>query len=173
MSISTKGGDEGETSLLFGKRVSKTHARVWAYGTVDELNSVLGLCRAHTEDTVQERQLMKIQQTLVSLMAELATDDDKLVRFLERSKDSLGDDDLAYLDKLGEVMEGENVRFTGWLIPGDSVIQAFLDQARTTCRRAERYAVAINEQGGEVRPIVLQYLNRLSDILWLMGRAEV
>ncbi|TVP81547.1 MAG: cob(I)yrinic acid a,c-diamide adenosyltransferase [Puniceicoccaceae bacterium] len=167
MSISTKRGDDGSTCLLFNKRVSKTHPRVMTYGRVDELGSALGLCRAHCQDPTTQAQILEIQQQLVQLMAELATDDGDQGRYQEKYAEQAIS--AAHIEALGaHVIEKEKgIRFEGWSYAGDSVADAFFDQARTTCRRAERAVVALAESGATVRPELIQYLNRLADLLWL------
>lgn len=167
MSISTKRGDDGSTSLLFGKRVSKTHPRVMTYGRVDELSSALGLCRAHSEDAATQAGLLEIQKQLIQMMAELATDDADQSRYQEKyGAKAVQADALDALDRLVAEKE-KGIRFEGWTYAGETIVDAFFDQARTTCRRAERGLVALKEFGAEVRPLLIQYLNRLADLLWL------
>ena len=170
MSISTRKGDDGTTSLLFGKRVPKTHPRVAAYGTVDELNSAIGLCRAHGTVQANAELLRAIQRALMAVMSELATDDADQDRFRKKEGASLTTDHLDKLDKAVAAKEAEGGAFRGWEYPGDNAAQAFFDQARSTCRRAERAVLALGETGAAVRPLLPQYLNRLSDLLWLLAR---
>ncbi len=172
MSIATKKGDEGETSLIYGRRVSKNHPRVWAYGSVDELNSVLGLCRSHGADGRVERFIHSVQMDLIQIMGELACAEDARERYLERAESPICEAHIDRLDKQIIAYEAEAGRFSGWEVPGSSPVQAFFDQARTFCRRAERYVVAVRESGENVRPEILRYLNRLSDLLWLIGRTQ-
>lgn len=170
MSISTKRGDSGETSLLFNKRVSKNHLRVWAYGSVDELGSALGLCRAHiTNNTIRER-IKEIQLLLMPLMSELATEGVNQQKFFARAKLTVEVDKVNQLTAWIDELEAKSGGFKGWECPGETVAQAFFDKARTTCRRAERHVVALQEFGSTVRPVLIQYLNRLSDLLWLWAR---
>ncbi|MFP4070327.1 MAG: cob(I)yrinic acid a,c-diamide adenosyltransferase [Opitutales bacterium] len=171
MSISTQRGDDGTTALLFNKRVAKTHPRVMTYGRVDELNSALGLCRAHAKDVAVRGRLLEIQKTLIPLMAELATDDADHPRFLEKFADTLlRDAQVQTLTELVHELEARDGGFQGWTQPGNTPADAFFDQARTTCRRAERGLVALRESGAQVRPELIAYLNRLADLLWLWGR---
>lgn len=167
MSISTKRGDDGTTSLLFNRRVSKTHPRVLAYGGVDELGSALALCRAHSDDGPTKAQLLQIQQRLTPLMSELASDDKDQARYLEKAgRKALSGADVSHINSL--VLDKESgIHFEGWSYAGETTAEAFFDQARTTCRRAERGIVALKESGGCVRPELLQFLNRLADLLWL------
>jgi len=171
MSISTKRGDDGTTSLLFGKRVPKNHPRVMTYGRVDELNSALGLCRAHAKhDTIQE-QILKVQQELVYLMSELATDDEDHGRLNDKFGEKLIDaQKVAALTSLVHTLEARDGGFKGWSYPGDTPADAFFDLARTTCRRAERGLITLQDTGASVRPELIGYLNRLADLLWLWGR---
>lgn len=171
MSIATKTGDGGETSLLNGTRVSKNHARVWAYGSVDELNSVLGICRAHAFYVEDKTLLLEIQKRLVHLMAELASDGSKSPKSGHDTSQCI---QVADVDALTVLISDKEVSggggFRGWQYPGDTIAQAFFDQARSGCRRAERYVFALIESGSDVRPELPQYLNRLSDLLWLLER---
>lgn len=172
MSISTKRGDDGTTALLFNKRVPKTHLRVMTYGRIDELNSALGLCRAHAQDAATVELILSIQKQLVQYMGELATDDADQARYLEKyGKEAINS---AMIERFSElVLEKEKaIQFKGWIYPGDTVADAFFDQARTTCRRAERGVVALKESGAIVRTELVQYLNRLADLLWLLGREQ-
>ncbi|MGE9295360.1 MAG: cob(I)yrinic acid a,c-diamide adenosyltransferase [Puniceicoccales bacterium] len=170
MSISTRKGDDGLTSLIYGKRVSKTHPRVEAYGAVDELNSTLGLCRAHCEGLPNREFILATQHELVALMGELATDNDDQERFLKQASKVLTQDDLQRMDSAVARMEAVEDGFRGWIYPGENISHAFFDVARTTCRRAERKCLLLQGEGGIVRPLIIQYLNRLADVLWLMGR---
>lgn len=170
MSISTKRGDYGETSLLFGKRVSKNHLRVWAYGSVDELGSALGLCRAHITCSSIKDQLKEIQLLLMPLMSELATEGGNQQKFFDRAKVTIEQDKVETLTGLIDQLEANSGGFKGWECPGDTQAQAFFDSARTACRRAERHIIALAESGSTVRPVLIQYLNRLSDLLWLWAR---
>jgi cob(I)alamin adenosyltransferase len=172
MSISTQRGDDGSTALLFNKRVSKTHPRVMTYGRIDELNSALGLCRAHAKDGATTALLLTIQKQLVHYMGELATADEDQARYLDKyGQQAISAEMCARLTALVHDKE-KNTPFQGWIYPGETVAEAFFDSARTTCRRAERGVVALRESGAAVRPELIQYLNRLADLLWLLGREQ-
>ena len=173
MSIATKTGDAGTTALYMGKRVDKDHPRVCAYGTVDELNSALGLCRALTKYQVYKQFIFDVQQLLISLMAELSVDNLYQEQYMKRAKHPVTDQHLSQLDAMVEKLEAACGGFSGWIIPGDNLVQAHYDLARTTCRRAERAVMTLKSSGGTVRPVLLQYLNRLADVLWLLGRELV
>ena len=169
MSISTKTGDDGSTSLLFNKRVSKTHPRVVCYGSVDELASSLGLCRAHCMDVNAKTQLLEIQIELVHFMGELATDDLDQARYHKKYADKVIH--KKQIDRLTSLIEKneKKIQFKGWTQAGETIADAFFDQARTTCRRAERGTIALKESGTSVRSELIIYLNRLADLLWLWG----
>jgi cob(I)alamin adenosyltransferase len=167
MSIATRTGDNGTTALMFGRRVSKNDPRVEAYGTVDELNAALGLARAQAVRSGAAESLLAVQGRLVALMGELAVAPEDLQRYRTAGKyPQLEESALAELDRLVERLEHEKFTFDGWATPGANVAAAALDVARTVCRRAERRVV---ELGGDAA-LVIRYLNRLSDVLWLMAR---
>ncbi len=170
MSISTKRGDDGTTALLFNKRVPKTHPRVMTYGRIDELASALGLCRAHSADSETQELLLTIQKQLVNYMGELATDDVDQARYLEKYGEHAITAEMIETFSALVVEKEKYIKFQGWTYPGDTLADAFFDAARTTCRRAERGVVALKESGAIVRPELIQYLNRLADLLWLLGR---
>ena len=170
MSISTKRGDDGTTSLLFNKRVPKTHPRVMTYGRIDELSSALGLCRAHSNDATTKELLLSIQKQLVHYMGELATADEDQARYQEKHGAQAIDAGMIKTFSDLIIEKEKDIRFEGWFYPGDSLAYAFFDNARATCRRAERGVVALQESGALVRSELIQYLNRLADLLWLLGR---
>lgn len=170
MSIATKTGDNGTTGLMYNRRVSKCHARVEAYGCVDELNAAIGLARATAEHAFVRANLLAIQLDLVTLMGELATAVDDLPRYVKDGFKLVSPELTAKLDALVREIEAQKITFKGWATPGASVSSAALDVARTTCRRAERRVCALQE-GNELRnPEIIIYLNRLADLLWLFAR---
>jgi cob(I)alamin adenosyltransferase len=168
MSLSTKRGDGGETSLIGGRRVSKNHPRVRAYGTVDEFTSALGLCRAHCQDAATADFIRSVQINLIYLMGELASETPD-----GESPHAIKAPHVEELTEKVKQLEQNSGSFKGWVIPGDNIAQGFFDLARTTCRRAEREIVGLKDAGSAVRPEILHYLNRLSDLLWLLGRAQL
>lgn len=170
MSIATRTGDDGETGLMYNRRVRKHDVRVEAYGTVDELNAFLGVARARVGDAWAVRMILETQRELVLLMGELAVLPEDMDRYLERYT-LLGEGALARLDGVVRQVEGKGLRFEGWATPGDTVAAGHLDAARTVCRRAERRVAALAEVA-PVRPLVMAYLNRLADCLWLLARQE-
>jgi len=171
MPIATQTGDAGTTALLFGKRVSKTHPRVLTYGQIDEFSSALGLCRAHTQNDAVKANLCEIQNELVYIMSEIATDDTDQQRFHKKyAKQAIGTAAVKRLTAQIEVKEAASGRFAAWIHAGETIPQAFFNHSRTSCRRSERALVALQESGATVRPELLQYFNRLADLLWLLSR---
>jgi cob(I)alamin adenosyltransferase len=167
MSIATRTGDDGSTGLMYGRRIGKAAVRVEAYGTVDELNAALGMARAHATLPLVRDNLVAVQKQLVALMGELAVAPGDLARYRSTDKyPKLEEGALRHLDDLVAQIEGEKIIFDGWATPGASVASAALDVARTVCRRAERRVVELSEAGG----LTIRYLNRLSDVLWLLAR---
>lgn len=169
MSISTRTGDGGSTALMYGRRVSKDHPRVDAYGSVDELNAALGLARSLAKKAEKDL-LEKIQKALVGLMGELAVAPEDLHRYESDGYARLKDEDLDLLDRKIEQMEKAAPKASGWSTPGGSTAGATLDLARTVCRRAEREVWKLEKAQGNIRSLIPRYLNRLSDCLWLMER---
>jgi len=170
MSIATKTGDKGTTALMFNRRVSKSHPRVEAYGSVDEANTAIGLARATAEHDFVRDSLLAIQKDLIILMGELATLPDDLPRYLKEGHTRVTPEMTVKLDQLVRQIEAQNVSFKGWATPGATVNAAALDVARTTCRRAERRICALQEADQLPNAEILVYLNRLSDALWLLAR---
>ncbi|PCI23677.1 MAG: ATP:cob(I)alamin adenosyltransferase [SAR324 cluster bacterium] len=166
MTIATKKGDQGNTRLLYGKSVPKSHVRVEAYGEVDELNAFLGICRANDSDPTRKEWLFHIQSTNFVLGAELATpeaDQKKL-------KTVINQEQLDYLQVRVDQLEKIPGVVDGWSIPGDNVLAAWYDAARCVCRRVERKMVLLDHTEGLKNPFLLAFINRLSDLIWLMGR---
>lgn len=170
MSIVTKTGDNGTTALMYGRRVSKNHPRVEAYGTVDELNAALGVARATATESFIGENLLAIQKDLVALMGELSVLSEDLPRYVKDGYPVVTPQLTSKLDMLVGEIEGQNMSFKGWATPGATLNSAALDAARTVCRRAERRACTLKETGGLQNAEVIIYLNRLSDLLWLMAR---
>lgn len=167
MSIATKTGDSGETSLMYGRRVPKSDPRVAAYGAVDELNSALGLARATNADRFITDEIQKVQKELITLMGELATAEEDLDRYTRDGFQVTTDALVERLTSVVDEIERDKLPpLKGWATPGANVGAATLDLARTTCRRAERAVAAAARRNGEI----LRYLNRLSDVLWLLAR---
>ena len=170
MSIVTKTGDDGSTALMYGRRIPKNHPRVEAYGTVDELNASLGLARATANDNFIGENLLAIQKDLVVLMGELAVIPEDLLRYAKDGYSVVTPAMTVKLDTLVREIEAQGVSFKGWATPGATMNSAALDVARTVCRRAERRVCALKEAGEPLNPEIVIYLNRLSDLLWLLAR---
>jgi len=170
MSIVTKGGDKGTTGLMYNRRVSKHHPRVEAYGAVDELNAALGLARASAGLPFLQDNLLGIQKDLVVLMGELATAVEDLPRYVKDGFSLVTSAMTHKLDALVKEIESQKISYHGWATPGDSLLSAALDVARTTCRRAERRVVALQEADQLQNDEIIIYLNRLADLLWLFAR---
>jgi cob(I)alamin adenosyltransferase len=171
MSIATKTGDSGETALMYGRRVSKSNPRVDAYGCVDELNAALGLARVTASDQFIAEQIYDIQKELIIVMGELATAPEDLERYL---KDGYQLTTVEMVDRLTSVIDDlekdKLLHFKDWAIPGNTLVSAALDLARTTCRRAERHVTSLAEVTKNMNSEILRFLNRLSDLCWLLGR---
>ena len=171
MSIITKRGDEGETDLLFGRRIRKTSLRVQALGAIDELNAALGLARAAGLRKEIEEIIDRVQEKLVAAMGQLATLPEDYDRY---TYTAIVAEDVAWLEQMAKDMESRGVRFTDWARPGaeGAIASAALDMARTVARRAERQSWELHEQGGEVSADVLLFLNRISDMMWILARVS-
>ncbi len=166
MSIATKHGDKGQTGLIGGERVSKADARVEAYGTIDELGAAMGFARAICEDA-EVRELTKtIQRELFTVAGAVANPHSSEATPTMYVTPEMVEKLTAHVTRI-EATEGI---LSDWSLPGDHAAAAAFDVARTICRRAERCVVRLSEAGGEVNAHVVPYLNRLSDLLWLMGR---
>lgn len=171
MSITTRTGDNGETGLLFSKRTSKGDPRIAACGDIDELNAAIGLARAHLQGTRENSRLEAIQKSLIALMGELATLPEDSARYAASKFDKLTADNTHQIDSWIAEHEASGLTFEGWALPGSTVASAHLDMARTICRRAERSTVAIRSPETNESSQAVIYLNRLSDLLWLMARS--
>ena len=171
MSIATRTGDDGTTGLVFGQRVPKDHPRVEAVGRLDELNAALGWAKSQAGkvgDLVAS--LESIQRDLVNLMGELAADDADQTRYAESKFGKITEADLARIDSSIASLEATPISFDGWATPGKTPSAAALDLARVAARRAERQLVTLRTGGCVVRPLLVQYVNRASDLLWLLAR---
>jgi len=161
----TRTGDAGETSLFGGTRARKDDPRVDAYGEVDELNAWLGLARASSIDPELATALQQLQRDLFALGAQLADPADKIAARV--TKAALVDDDVARLERLIDKMEEELPPLRRFILAGGAPAGAALHVARTVCRRAERRIVALDPP---VDPVLLRYVNRLSDLLFVLAR---
>ena len=166
MSIATKHGDKGDTGLIGGARVSKADVRVEAYGTVDELGAAMGFARSICEDAEVRELTKSIQRELFTVAGAVASPKGGQESVTTYVSPEMVEALTAHVTRI-EATEG---LLSDWSLPGDHAAAAAYDVARTVCRRAERCVVRLVETGAEVNPHVVPYLNRLSDLLWLMGR---
>lgn len=162
--IYTKTGDTGETSLFGGKRLSKHHLRIDAYGTVDELNAHIGLVRDLTSVDGIKNQLFEIQNRLFVLGASLASDPEHSTLVPD-----LRIGDIEMLEQAIDEMEKGLEPLKNFILPGGHPVVSNCHIARCVCRRAERLCVALDQEE-KVAPVILQYLNRLSDYLFVLSR---
>ncbi len=169
-SIATRTGDDGTTSLLYGQRVPKDHPQVEVVGTLDELNAALGVAKASRPAGRDAKTLEQIQRDLVALMGEVSCAEADAARHAASKFARVGEADLARLDAAVAALEARGLKFDGWATPGANPHAAALDVARTVARRAERRLVGLAAHGRHLRPLLPQYLNRLSDLLWLLAR---
>ncbi|SCI13902.1 MULTISPECIES: cob(I)yrinic acid a,c-diamide adenosyltransferase [unclassified Romboutsia] len=162
MKIYTKTGDKGQTSLYDGTRVDKDDIRVESYGTLDELNSYIGLCTIHA-DKEDKKILRKIQLKLFSVSGELATKKEG------NYKNTVNEDDIKYLENIIDNYIDKIDKIDAFIVPGSSVLSANLHVARTICRRVERRILTLSKVDS-INPLLLKYINRLSDVLYAIAR---
>jgi cob(I)alamin adenosyltransferase len=163
MKIYTRTGDEGETSIIGGRRLSKHHPRIEAYGTVDELIAWIGWLRGADQHCVSSEELTAIQACLMSCCTIIATDPSANV------PEGITIDDTACLERSIDAMEARLPALTSFILPGGHPNAANSNIARCVCRRAERALLRLNEKE-KVSPAVIKYLNRLSDYLFVLTR---
>jgi cob(I)alamin adenosyltransferase len=166
MKIYTKTGDKGETSLFGGRRISKAHLRIECYGTVDELNSHVGLVRDVVSNKADKEILYTIQNKLFVIGAIMASDPEK-----EKSKmiPDILEGDIQLLEDTMDLYNEELEQLQSFILPGGHVYVSYCHVARCVCRRAERLAVALAEVE-KVDDLTVKYLNRLSDFLFVLSR---
>lgn len=167
MKIYTKKGDAGKTSLIGGTRVLKSDLRIEAYGTVDELNSYIGLVSDYCDDDEAKTVLKEIQDRLFTIGSELACDPNKDVKL---PIPDLHESDVELLEKEMDKMDKELPRMKNFILPGGLPAVSFMHVARCVCRRAERCCVGLEENSGNVNPLIIKYINRLSDYLFMLAR---
>lgn len=165
MKIYTKTGDKGETGLYGGERVAKDSLRVAAYGTVDEANSAIGVARSHLTDEELDKDLAHIQNALFDVGADLATPNDSKYR---KNVSPIDEQDIGILENL--IDHYDNTPLTNFILPGGHPSSAALHLARTITRRAEREVTTLKREE-TINEQVAVYLNRLSDLLFVMARA--
>ena len=162
MKIYTKTGDKGQTSLYDGTRVDKDDIRVESYGTLDELNSYIGLCTLYTDG--EDKQILKdIQVKLFSVSGELATKIDG------KYKTPVTEDDIKHLEEIIDGYISKIDKVDAFIVPGTSFPSAHLHIARTICRRAERRILSLSKVD-TVNPLLIKYVNRLSDVIYAIAR---
>jgi cob(I)alamin adenosyltransferase len=167
MKIYTKTGDAGKTSLIGGTKVLKSNPRIEAYGTVDELNSYIGLVSDYCNDGAAKIILKEIQDRLFTIGSELACDPDKDTKL---SIPDLHESDVELLEKEMDQMDDELPRMKNFILPGGLPAVSFMHIARCVCRRAERRCVDLLENNSAVNPLIIKYINRLSDYLFMLAR---
>lgn len=165
MKVYTKTGDAGETSLFGGKRVKKYNVRIEAYGTSDELNSWIGLIASQEINDHYKSILVEIQDRIFTLGAQLAADPDKPKLKMPKIKE----EDILLLEREIDQMDEELPVMTKFTLPGGNNIVSYCHIARCVCRRCERHVVMLADEA-EVEEKIFQYLNRLSDYLFVLGR---
>jgi cob(I)alamin adenosyltransferase len=164
--IYTKLGDKGETSLIGGKRVPKYHQRIEAYGTVDELNSFAGLIRDLVDNDRLKKVIIEIQDRLFTAESLLATDHETQI---DRKLPVIVESDITFLEEEIDRMNEELPPLTSFILPGGNVVVSYCHVARTVCRRAERIVIRLSGVY-PVDPLVIKYLNRLSDYFFVLAR---
>ncbi|QHL87229.1 cob(I)yrinic acid a,c-diamide adenosyltransferase [Nibribacter ruber] len=167
MKIYTKTGDKGETSLIGGTRVKKSHVRIEAYGTVDELNSFIGVVRDQEVNLKRQALFSEIQDRLFTIGSTLATDPEKDTKI---QTPDLHEEDIKLLEKEMDALDQNLPPLRNFILPGGHVAVSFCHVARTVCRRAERLSIALQEDS-PVDDLIIKYLNRLSDFLFVLSRA--
>lgn len=165
--IYTKTGDKGSTSLIGGVRVPKNHIRIESYGTVDELNSFLGMVRDMAQNTLVTEWLHEIQDRLFTIGSVLATDPGKDVKM---KLPDLQDADVIWLEQKIDEMNEQLPEMCSFILPGGQLAASTTHVARCVCRRAERLCVGMQQHNEEVPEIIIRYLNRLSDFLFVLAR---
>ena len=169
--IYTKHGDQGQTSLLYGGRVSKNNPHSEAYGITDEAVSAMGLARALSQDSRVKDLLKNIQGELFTVAAELATDPTQYDLFKRHFK-PVGPEMVAKMEELVDELEREMEMPNVFILPGGSAASAAIDMSRCLIRTAERRTVELKEQGKLTNPEILSYMNRLGDLLFVLARYE-
>jgi cob(I)alamin adenosyltransferase len=171
--VYTRTGDRGETALVGGKRVPKDSLRIEAYGTIDELNSIVGLVRVFNEECLDageahrflDEVLCQLQDELFDLGSELATPPE----FFQQGMYRVGGGEIARLEKLMDKCQKDLEPLNSFILPGGGRVGAYLHQCRTVCRRAERAILRLSREE-EINPEVIKYVNRLSDLFFVLSR---
>lgn len=172
--IYTKKGDQGQTCLVSGERVLKSHLRLESYGTLDELNSTIGVALSHIHASSKKSELLKfvgdilfqIQNDLFNIGSQLACADEKIQKKLPTITESDVTKQESKIDELTELLPPLKM----FILPGGSISSSSFHISRTVCRRAERLCIRLRDDGTTVDPLLIQYLNRLSDLLFVIAR---
>lgn len=164
MKIYTKTGDKGTTALLSGNRVDKFHKRIESYGTVDELNSFVGMLRGVNIDEKIKNELINIQNKLLNIGTQLAADENTKFKI-----PTINEDDIVFLEKAIDYYNSELPKLTNFILPGGNSETAYCHICRTICRRAERQVVKLSKDC-QVPDVITKYLNRLSDYFFVLSR---
>ena len=167
LKIYTKTGDLGNTSLIGGTKISKANIRIETYGTIDELNSYIGLVGDHCKDEHSKNILKEIQDRLFTIGSSLACDPEKEIKM---SIPDLKETDIELLEKEIDTMNEKLPEMKHFILPGGHIAVSTTHIARCVCRRAERWCVNMQEQNLFVDPLIIKYLNRLSDYLFVLAR---
>lgn len=167
MKIYTKTGDAGKTSLIGGTKVLKSDLRIEAYGTVDELNSYIGVVADHNDEEHIKTILKEIQDRLFTIGSELACDPHKQTKL---HIPDLHESDIDLLEKEMDEMDAQLPPMKNFILPGGMPAVSFTHVARCVCRRAERCCVGLKEKDESIEPLIIKYLNRLSDYLFMLSR---
>ena len=165
----TRKGDDGTTGLLSGKRLSKHHIRIKAYGTVDELNAWVGMIRNFKTDKNTDKTLVKIQQELMIIASQLSDDTTFEVSKLVKILDPISEEEVKHLEDQIDQINNELPELKNFVIPGGHMLVSYTHLARCTCRRAERFVTEFNEIEN-IPQIIIAYINRLSDYLFILAR---
>jgi cob(I)alamin adenosyltransferase len=173
-SIATRTGDDGTTSLLYGQRVPKDHPQIEAVGALDELNAAIGLVKPQLAGGARDAEiralLTAMQKNLVAFMGEIACAETDADRHARSSFEKIAAADVQRLDAAVATLEAGGLKLDGWATPGATSRAAAFDLARAIARRAERRLASLPAHGRSVRPELRHFLNRLSDLLWLLAR---
>jgi cob(I)alamin adenosyltransferase len=174
MSIATRTGDDGTTSLLYGQRVPKDHPQIEAVGAFDELNVALGAVKPQlaggARDDALRDLILAVQKNLIALMGEIACAESDADRYAASKLEKLAASDVQRVDAAVAALEARGLKFDGWATPGANTRAVAFEFARIAARRAERRLCALPAQGRNVRTELRQFVNRLSDLLWLLAR---
>lgn len=174
MSIITGRGDQGQTDLLFGKRIAKSSLRVECLGCVDELNAALGMARAAAPAAEWAAFVDQLQEKLIGLMGQLATLPADEEKYRQKGFPWISEEDVDWVGAEALFHESRGLHFEGWARPGAEGCQgrAAIDMARAVCRRAERAVWHLHESGEPVPEPVRLFFNRLADLLWIFARLK-